>query len=339
MASETSKAIVKIDSVVDGQDLFGNPAEIRHSTSGLVIADVNKELAILVSYDRINDANRIQLVFSGHSMVDAKLLSFDKEINLAVLKVMVEDIPPMHYNSIEVAELGESNSVTMGMPVMALGNPNGYYESMIIGHVTNKLDYASIVDNQVEVFNTNIVENENADGVIVNLKGQIIGFITRTLKDDDNENVNTVMGISKLKPIIQQMANEEARVYMGIIAGDLSEDVKDKYDVKAGVYIKETISDSPAFEAGLKSGDIIMSIEEQEVFGVNSFHSILNEYEPEEEINVKVKRTSAHNKELEFKMALGRKNNRILKSCLEGSIMVFKQLFCILLMCFIYALR
>lgn len=307
IAYEASKSIVKIDSIKDGRDLFGNPIEIRKSTSGIVVADLNGELAILVSFDRIISASRLQLVFSEQVMVDAKLLDYDEELNLAIINVMIEDIPIIYFKNIEVAELGESYSTQVGIPVIALGNPNGYYGSLEIGHITSRVSYISTIDNRIELFNTSIIDNENSDGVIVDFEGKVIGVITRMQDDDINKNVNTAIGISRLKPILQKLANNEPRTYMGIIIYELTDTAKEIYDVKRGVYIHEVVAESPAFDYGLKSGDIILEINGQEVFNINSYHDILNENKPGDKVSVKIKRTSAHNREMEYEIILADK--------------------------------
>ena len=307
IADEASKSIVKIDSIKDGRDLFGNPIEIRKPTSGVVIADLNGELAILASFDRIISASRLQLVFSDQVMVDAKLLDYDEELNLAIINVMIEDIPTIYYHNIEVAQLGESYSTNVGTPVIALGNPNGYYGSLEIGHITSRVSYISTIDNRIELFNTSIIDNENSDGVIVNFEGKIIGVITRMQDDDVNTNVNTAIGISRLKPILQKLANNEPRTYMGIVVYELTDAAKEIYDVKRGVYIHEVVAESPAFDDGLKSGDIILEINGQEVFNINSYHDILNDNMPGDKVTVKIKRTSAHNREMKYEITLADK--------------------------------
>ncbi len=305
---EANKSIVKIDSIKDGKDLFGNSSEIRKATSGVIIADLNGELAILVSYDRINSASRVQLVFSDQVMVDAKLLDYDEELNIAILNVMIKGIPSIYYNNLKVAQLGESYSTTVGTPIIALGNPNGYYGALEIGHITSKVSYLSTIDNRIELFNTSVVDNENSDGVIVNLEGKIVGVITRIQTGDVNDNVNTAIGISRLKSILQKLANNEPRIYMGAVIYELTDAAREDYDVKRGVYVSEVISNSPASDGGLKSGDIIMLINEKEVFNINSYNDILNEYKAGDQVLVKVIRTSAYNREMDFKITLGQKN-------------------------------
>ncbi|MBH1940758.1 serine protease [Mobilitalea sibirica] len=309
IAYRAKKSLVTISSIINGRDIFGNPVEKKITTSGVVFSDENEELLILVSLDRVKNASSIKMELTEKLVVDAVLQDYDGEINLAVISVKQEDIPDTFLNSITVANLGESYTIAVGNPIMALGNPNGYPGSMDTGIITSRGSWASITDNKLDLFNTSIRDNSNSDGVIVNFKGEIIGVITRTLKKGLNENLNTVIGISKIKPIIAKMANQEPRIYFGILAEDMTEAAKLDHNILNGVFVNEVKTKSPAFKAGLKSGDIILQIGEQTITNMNYFNNTISGYQPEDEVIVKIKRTSGTTeKELDLKVTLEEKD-------------------------------
>lgn len=301
---EMGKSILTVTSIIQGKDWFGNPVEKTINTTGIVVENSGTQLKLLVSLDRVKDASSIKVEFDNTS-ADAVLLDYETELNLAVIAVNIADIPAWFYKNIEVASFGESYSVSVGSPVIALGNPNGYTSSVDIGIITSKGSTVSITDNELDLFNTNMNFNSESDGMIVNLKGEIIGLITRTFKKGLNKDLSTVLGISKIKSYIERMLSQKSRVYCGVIAENLPQTAMAEYDVINGIYVYEVIKDSPAFKAGLKAGDIILNVGERNVYNMNSFYNSISDYEPGTEVPFKIKRTSGSAvKELELNVTL-----------------------------------
>ncbi|MDD3173292.1 MAG: S1C family serine protease [Herbinix sp.] len=292
VAHNVNKSILNIKSKFYVKDLFGKTVTKTINTTGVIVYNNTKDLLVLVSLDRVKDAKSIKIVFADSVAVDAVLQEYDSEINLALIAVAIEDIPETYKNSLQTATLGESYSVTVGSPIIALGSPNGHSNSMEIGMVTSKGSIANITDNRLDLFNTNILDNKSSDGIIVNMDGKVVGIITRTLKEDENEDLNTVIGISKLLPIIEEMGNKEPRVYFGVKADDITDDVKQEHNITNGIYIKEVLADSPAFDAGVQNGDIILEVNESTILSSSNFYDTITEYQPGDKINVKISRTN-----------------------------------------------
>jgi len=312
IAYNSGKSIVKVSSIINEDDWFGNPVDQEVMTTGLVIANHDGKLLVLVSLDRVKDASSIDIVFSDNVKVKAILHDYEQELNLAIIAVEEREIPDVYLNNIKVATLGESYSVNNGSPVIALGSPNGHPGSMEVGMITSRGSAISITDNRFDLFNTDIIDNKNSDGVIVNLKGEVIGIITRTLKEDLNKDLNTVIGISKLKSIIETLANQDPKIYFGIIAEDMTDFAKQEHGVDNGIYVKTVQANSPAFEAGIKNGDIILEVDDQTVVSTNRFYNIISEYKPEQKVSVKIIRTTstAADKEMTIDVTLGEKYDK-----------------------------
>lgn len=300
IAYNVSKSIVNIVSTSTVTDpWFGKAVEESVTTTGVIIHNNEEELLILVSYDRIEATSSIRIKFSDTVYVNTALLDYDKEVNLAIISAAIKDIPDIYMNGLQEAVLGESYTISVGSPVIAMGNPNGHPGSMELGMITTKGIGASITDNRLELFLTDMGNNANSDGIIVNFKGEVIGLITRTLKDEKNVNLNAALGISKIKPIITRMGNQEPSVYFGIKADDLTEAVRREYLVTNGIFVNEVQANSPAFTGGLKNGDIILQVNDQTVLNTYNFNNTISGYKPGDEIKVKVKRlTGAVAKEM-----------------------------------------
>lgn len=289
---DVSRSIVDISSTFTVIDWFNKEVEKTVDTTGVIVADNSAEFLILVSLDRVQGANSIRIKFSDTTYVDANVQDYESELNLALVAVKKDNISRIYLDALQVAKLGESYTLSIGSPVIALGSPNGHPDSMEIGLITSKGSWASISDNKLDLFNTDIDSNANSDGIIVNLKGEIVGLITRTLKEDINENLSTAIGISKIQSYIELMGNQKPRIYFGIKAEDMTEPAKQEHSITNGVYVSEVQTDSPAFEAGLKNGDIILSVNDNAILNTNNFYNYISVYKPGDELSVKVKRKS-----------------------------------------------
>lgn len=292
---ECNKSIVKVSSIINTSDWFGNPIEREVETSGLVIANNNTELLILVSLDRVKDASSIEIVFAETMTADAELLDYESELNMAVIAVKLEDIPDIHLKSIVTANLGESYSITVGSPIIAVGSPNGHPGSVETGIITSRGSHITVTDNRLDLFTTSIYNNDNSDGFIINLNGEVIGIITRNLRDDLNKDLSTALGISKIRLIITKLANQTPRTYFGVRTEDMIELVRAEHGVDHGIYVETVQANSPAFVGGLKNGDIILAIDDNIVVSTSRFYNIISGYNPGSKIKVKIKRTSNTN--------------------------------------------
>ncbi len=312
VASDVNKSILHVTSISSGVDvLLDNEYEAYKVSSGLVIANNEADLLILVSYDRVQDAKSIQVALSDSLDAKARLQDYDSDLNLAVIAVSLKDIPETVLNNIKTADLGESYSLIIGSPVLALGSPNGYVDSMALGIITSKGNSVYITDNKIELFNTDIHDNENSDGVIVNLRGEVIGIITQKIKDESNENVNTVIGISKLKEVIESLVNNRERSYFGIKAVDMTEAALTQAGISNGICITEVETNSPALEAGLQNGDIILSVNDTQIISVSTFNSVIAACKPKAVVNVVLRRNGKNtSKEMELEVVLGKKDGK-----------------------------
>lgn len=295
VATSAMSGFVVVTAIENQVDWFDETYETKRTTTGIIIAENNAELLVLTSLDKINGASDLEVTFnSGFGIsgftVSGKLWSYDKDYDLAVVAVKLKDIPPQKMSSIKIADLGESYSITIGAPVIALGKPDGYNNSMMFGMVSSSGDSYYIMDNRLDVFHTDLNVNSNSDGVIINTAGKVIGIMTQALKDTANPNVSTVIGISRLKSVIEKLANKTERVTFGIIGEDIPPDVLQSFNLTAGIYVTEVRSDSPAFNAGIKPGDIIIQINEFSIASITNYVSILNNYKPKETVTVVVQR-------------------------------------------------
>ncbi|MGB8453412.1 MAG: PDZ domain-containing protein [Anaerocolumna sp.] len=311
IAGEADKSILNVTSISSGVDvLLNNEYEADKVSSGLIVANNGADLLILVSYDRVKDAKDIRVKLSDSLNAKAKLQDYDSDLNLAVIAVSLKDIPDAVLSNIKTADLGESYSLIVGSPIIALGSPNGYVNSMELGIITSKGSTKYITDNKINLFNTDIIDNENSDGVIVNLRGEVIGIITQKLKDENNQNLNTVIGISKIKGVIERLVNNKERSYFGIKGVDMTDEALEKAGINNGICITEVETDSPALEAGLQNGDIILSVNDTQIISVDTFNSLISTSDPKTTVKVTIRRNVKNSStEMDLEVVLGKKDS------------------------------
>ncbi|MDF2609005.1 MAG: hypothetical protein K0R92_479 [Lachnospiraceae bacterium] len=292
ITSEVNKSMVTITGIINGVDWFNNEYEAKKISTGFIVADNGQDLLILVNSDQIQDTKDLQITFYNSLHAKGRLQVVDNDLKLAIIAVSLEDIPEISNTEIRPAALGESYSLIVGTPVIAMGSPNGYAESMEFGTITSKGAQAYITDNRIDLFTTNITDYDNGYGIIINIRGEMIGIITQTLMDEDHEEVNTAIGISRIKNIIESLVNNEERVYFGIKGVDMTEESLLSAEVKSGISVMEVEADSPALKAGIQSGDILMTVNDTPINSMNSFYAIISGYSPKAEIEVMIRRNA-----------------------------------------------
>ncbi len=292
LAMKTSQSIVTVTSIEETVDLLHNPCEIENLLPGLVIKNDEREILILVDYAQIKGAKELTITFSGNIKAKAKILQYDESTNLAVVSVDSRDLSDFTIKNTKVATLGESYNLINGTPVFALGSPNGLMNSLDFGIVTNCSGVAYITDMKLDLFYTNIVTAENGLGYIFNLEGEVVGIITHSSIKKVEPKICTVIGISRIRKIINRMIAGSEHILFGVVAEDMKSCDLEDAGIHYGVYVSEVVSKSPAYTAGIQAGDIIETLNGQPVGSINTFTNFLDSFHYKDEITVGIVRYS-----------------------------------------------
>lgn len=292
LAEETCRAVVTVAGVTSDVDWFNNIYENVASASGVIVANNEKALLILVSAGNLNGADSIEVTFCDQTQVEAELVQKDVNTGLAILSVPLTSIGGETMDKIDIAELGSSNTNLLGMPVVALGSPLGTGGSISYGMVTSMGTVIDLPDAAYKKITTDIYGSRNATGILINLKGMVIGIIDNVNIGNDMSNLLTAYGITELKRTIEQMSNNKERAYLGVHGADVpKEAIEDtQINTPAGAYIREIEIDSPAMAAGIQSGDVVTRVENTEIENYNELLGILQSAEPEDVLQVTLMR-------------------------------------------------
>lgn len=306
LATQINYSIVTVTSVKNGVNLFQAPYEKTSNTSGVIIANNGRELLILVAKDRIKDANNLRVSFYDGSTFDATMYSSNEELGITIIGVSLLEVPNSLIATCREVSLGESYTLETGDPVIALGNPNGYMYSLDMGMVSNPVETTYITDCKLDLFNTNIPDNTKGDGIIVNMQGKVVGLITRQFKQELNRNINTCLGISKIKPILEKMINQEPITYCGVVAQDITSDIAERINVNVGVYVTEVEVQSPAFVAEINKGDIIYKMDDVVISNMTTFFNQIAKHNDKDRVVLTIQRYIGNElKSIEIPVTLG----------------------------------
>lgn len=259
-----NKSIVTITSVVSDTDWFNNSYEREGQGSGTIVGDRGNKLMILTERKVIKDASKIRITFIDDTVAPAELMKYDANTGLAVLSVAKDKLEKSTLSLIGVMSMGSSNSVHKGSIVIALGSPLGTNYSILTGSITSTSNEISTQDSNYSVYTTDIVANKNASGILINTDGEMIGVVMQNYSAASTGAL-TAVDVSELDEMIQLLFASKDIPYLGAHISTVTDKISNTYGIPKGVYIKEVEMDSPAMNAGLQSGDVVVQIGDQDI--------------------------------------------------------------------------
>lgn len=292
IGKQANKSVVTVTGVTSGIDWFDTPYENENSAAGIVIGNSGQELLILTEKKVIADAQEISITFVDDTVVSASLKKYDGNTGIAVISVPLEGISEETMNQVEVASLGNSYIVQQGTIVLAIGSPLGANYSILCGTITSSNNEVSTIDKNYTIFTTDIVGSENGSGVLINLKGEIIGLVLQDYSSQSDRNTITALSVSELKQVIEDLSNGRDVPYVGLRLSTVTDEIAKEYSIPKGVYIKSVELDSPAMAAGLQEADVILTVNGEEVKTVEQYNQKIYALNPEEPVLITVKRQS-----------------------------------------------
>jgi serine protease Do len=256
--------------------------------SGVIIDDQGH---ILTNAHVVSRQERLDVIFaSGSRRLSAKLIGTDRYSDVAVIKV---DAPVP-----AVADLGDSNKLLPGQPVIAIGSTLGSYRNTVTAGVV------SAVNRRFEGINAPLVQTDaainqgNSGGPLANLYGEVIGINTLVVRGGGwgggIEGVGFAVPINIANALARQMIKQGfvAYPYLGIQYQELTPELAAYYDLKtqSGALIQELVADSPAAKAGVENGDIVVSLGEEAIHEDNPLSIALTRYGVGDTVELKVVR-------------------------------------------------
>lgn len=304
LAKEVKRSVVTVTALNNDVDWFNEAYENRGQATGVVIGDNGVELLILTRYAEVEKCDGMQVSFVDNTIVSATLKKYDVTTGLAVISVNLSDISEETKEKITKATLGNSKRLEAGTPVLAIGRADGNENSMQVGSLTSVNNRLSMVDAEYSILATDMTRNADADGVLVNLKGEVIGFIQERYLSESMQNNLCAYAISDIKGLLEHLSNNQDVTYLGVKGISVTAEAQSG-GVPVGVYVTEVEMDSPAMRGGIQSGDVIQAINGQKVTSMTELSDVLQRLSNKQNISLEGQRlTKDGYKKVNYQTAL-----------------------------------
>ena len=238
----------------EGEDL-----ETRSLGSGFII---DKNGYILTNNHVVDDADEVVVRLNDRRELVAEVIGTDKRSDIALLKVDATDLPTV--------KLGSNKDTKVGEWVMAIGSPFGFEHSVSVG-VVSALGRSLPEENYVPFIQTDVAINPgNSGGPLFNLDGEVIGINSQIYSRTGGfMGLSFAIPVDVAKNVIDQLKDRGyvSRGWLGVLIQDVTRELAESFgmDKPSGALVAKVLDDSPAADAGLKVGDVIVEFEGHEI--------------------------------------------------------------------------
>ena len=290
----TAPSVVGIDTYYTASGSYGfsfgngssdNSSQQVQSGSGSGII-LTSDGYIVTCKHVVDSAETIKVILNDDTEYDAKLIGSDTRSDLAVLKIEATGLSP--------ATLGDSDMLTVGEDVIAIGNPLGELRGTATSGIISALSREVTVENTtISLIQTDAaISPGNSGGGLFNASGSLVGIVNAKASSSDSEGLGFAIPVSSVKTIISNLIDHGyvlGRAYLGVYTQDvtLSSDTNGGNGGFFGgffssgtscVQIAQIVSGSAAEKAGLKTGDLILKVDDTEISSNTALASIIGGY-------------------------------------------------------------
>lgn len=242
---------------------------------------------------------KFKVLASNNTELDAEMLAIDEFSNLVFYKVDRNDLP--------IPSLGNTAEIEIGEKVVICGNAGGEYQNSFSSGLIKEKDFTFTLLNSELSSSESLegailldakVDERNVGGPVIDYQGNVIGIVNRVEKD--GKEIGFIIPIDDLKPVINKVMQKEKieRPYLGVYYLSINREISllNNLEVNRGALVYSfsgqqglaVIKNSPADKAGIKIGDIIITVNNKNIDLENPLSKIISQQTPGEEIEVKL---------------------------------------------------
>lgn len=254
------------------------------SGSGVVITT---DGYIVTNYHVVQEGQRFEIALPDKRTLPARVVGVDESTDLALLRVAAEDLPAL--------ALGDSDQLEVGEWVLAVGNPFDLHSTVTAGIVSAKARNINILQGiyAIESFiQTDAVVNPgNSGGALVNTQGELVGINTAIISESGGyEGYSFAIPVNLVKKVMADMRQygEVKRAVLGVNIADVNARIAADVSLPSteGVYVTHVNKGSSAYEAGLRMGDVIVSVNGVRVASVPELQERVALYRPGDRVSL-----------------------------------------------------
>ena len=270
------RQVVGITTEITYYNIFGQ-VSAAVAGSGFVI---DEDGYILTNYHVVEEAYagdyEVSVVMYDGTEYIAEIVGFDEDTDIAVLKIDAEGL--------SAAELGDSETLTVGQVVYTVGNPLGELSYTMTSGIISARDRAITTDTDVAVnmFQIDAAVNEgNSGGPVYNSQGQVIGIVTAKYASTGVEGLGFAIPISDAVHIANQILEYgyvTDKASLGVQVATVTQQIAQYYNMVEGAYINTVEEGSAAETAGIQVGDIVTAVDGKEILDSGELTSVVKSY-------------------------------------------------------------
>jgi serine protease Do len=300
---------------------FNVPKDRREKSLGSGVI-VSPEGYILTNNHVVDGATDVKVTLSDKREFEAKTIGTDPKTDVAVLKIDASNLIPV--------TIGDSSKVEVGDTALAIGDPFGVGQTVTRGIISATGRGNLGIEDYEDFIQTDAPINPgNSGGALINDRGELVGINTAILTHGEgSEGIGFAVPANLARQVMDQILKngKVVRAYMGILPQDMTTDMAKAFGQKdaRGVVVGDVTPNSPAQEAGVHRGDILLEVNGRAVANSNQLRNNISMMQPGTEIKLKLLRDGSERdltvklKELPTETAMVRPGDEDSTKALEG---------------------
>jgi serine protease DegQ len=263
---------------------------------------VSSEGYILTNQHVVDGADQIEIALADGRTTNAKVIGVDPETDLAVLKVNMTNLPTI--------TLGRMDQTRVGDVVLAIGNPFGVGQTVTMG-IVSALGRNHLGINTFENFiQTDAPINPgNSGGALVDVNGNLLGINTAIYsRSGGSLGIGFAIPVSTARSVLESIitTGTVTRGWIGVEPQDVTPEIAESFglDQKSGAIVAGVLKGGPADKAGIKPGDILVSVNGQDITDTTRLLNVIAQIKPGTDAKVHLVRK---NKEMDLTVMIGKR--------------------------------
>jgi serine protease DegQ len=257
---------------------------------------------ILTNYHVVEAADEIEAVLADGRKASAKLVGTDPETDLAVIKIELKQLPAIMLGNVDSAKVGDV--------VLAIGNPFGVGQTVTMG-IISALGRNNLHINHFENFiQTDAAINfGNSGGALIDTNGNLLGINSAIYSQTGGSvGIGFAIPVSTAKTVMESIikSGHVVRGWIGVESQEITPELAQSFGLQrdAGAIIAGVVRNGPADKAGMKPGDILLSVDGKPVRDTNEMLNLIAQLEPGGKATMRVLRK---NREAELAITVGKR--------------------------------
>ena len=289
------------------QDFWGQTysQDETASGSGIIIGENEQELLIVTNNHVVDSTEQLYVQFIDGETVEAQVKGTDASADLAVVAVKLDTIANSTKQEICIARMGDSDSLKIGEPAIAIGNALGYGQSVttgVISALNRKIENSNSEEGTSLIQTDAAINPGNSGGALLNMRGEVIGINSNKTGGSSIEGMGYAIPISTARPIIEDLMerqtrtkySEEERGYLGISCINVTSDLSENFSMPQGIFVAQVYSGTGAEAAGLVRGNIVVAFDGVTVQNQEELTKQMQYYKAGESVEITIMVNSAN---------------------------------------------